>query len=168
MNIELAQANTERMDEVRELFLEYQDWLGFDLGFQNFREELAALPGAYAPPGGGLYLVLVEDQAAGCGAFRPFSPGICEMKRLYVRERYRGLGLGRRLAQRVVGGARTAGYAAMRLDTIETMKAARGLYASLGFRAIPAYRDNPIEGAEFLELRLAAVGDQPAEDFSRS
>ncbi|MGN6393311.1 MAG: GNAT family N-acetyltransferase [Gemmatimonadales bacterium] len=140
--------------EVRALFEEYAARLGIDLEFQGFAAELSALPGDYEPPGGRLLLGRVEDRPAGCVGVRPLAPGVCEMKRLYVRPSYRGVGLGRRLASVAVEEARSAGYAAMRLDTLIGMAEARTLYQRLGFRAIAPYRHNPIPGAEFLELTL--------------
>lgn len=139
---------------VRALFQEYADALGVDLGFQDFDRELAELPGDYVPPAGRLLLALDGDQPAGCVAMRPFEPGVCEMKRLYVRPTQRGTGLGRFLAERIVEAGRDAGYERMRLDTLPTMAAARGLYRDLGFVEIEAYRANPVHGTTYFELRL--------------
>ncbi len=144
------------MERVRALFLEYQDWLGVDLCFQGFEAELAALPGAYVPPKGGLWLAKADGEIAGVVGVRPFKDGLCEMKRLWVRPAFRGLGLGRRLAERTIAAARAAGYRAMCLDTLGHMGAARALYEILGFREIPAYYDNPLDDVRYLELELKA------------
>jgi GNAT superfamily N-acetyltransferase len=138
------------VEEVRTLFLEYAAALSFPLDFQDFDREVAALPGAYAPPRGALLLARGE----GCVGLRPIDERTCELKRLYVRPQARGTGLGRRLAEAVVAEARRLGYTRMRLDTVPGMDAAQSLYEQLGFREIPPYRPNPIPGARFLELEL--------------
>lgn len=142
------------LDRARELFLEYRDWLGIDLCFQSFDQEVTGLPGAYAPPRGRLLLAVEDGVAAGCVALRPIGDEECEMKRLYVRPAFTGRGLGRRLAEIVIDAARAIGYRNMRLDTLPSMTAARSLYASLGFVEVPPYYHNPVPGALFLEVAL--------------
>jgi ribosomal protein S18 acetylase RimI-like enzyme len=139
---------------VRELFQEYADSLRIDLCFQNFREELATLPGKYAPPAGCLLLAKEEQTIAGCVGVRAIGPGIAEMKRLYVRPAFRRTGLGRLLAQSAIEAARSMGYSLMQLDTLAIMREAIALYESLGFQKIPPYYDNPSEYALFFELIL--------------
>jgi ribosomal protein S18 acetylase RimI-like enzyme len=143
----------EHVPTMRTLFEEYAASLGVDLSFQDFERELAELPGEYVPPAGRLLLAL-DAEPAGCVALRPFEPGVCEMKRLYVRPAHRGSGLGRLLAQAIVEAGRDAGYERMRLDTLPSMAAARGLYRSLGFVEIEAYRHNPIHGTTYFERAL--------------
>lgn len=139
---------------VRELFAEYTDSLGIDLGFQNFEEESANLPGCYARPEGCILLARYNEEIVGCVALSKLSDGICEGKRLYVRPQFRGLKIGRKLVEAIIAEARKIGYTRMRGDTLASMKAAQALYASLGFRQIEAYCYNPIEGAKFIELSL--------------
>jgi len=143
-----------QIELARTLFREYESSLKISLCFQGFEQELAELPGAYAPPRGRLLLAREDDEAAGCGALRPLSSEACEMKRLYVRDAFRGRGVGRLIAQALLGEARGIGYRAMRLDTLPSMTAAIPLYRSLGFREIPPYTANPVEGAIFLEKEL--------------
>ena len=144
----------EHIEVVRRLFEEYAASLDFDLCFQGFSEELAGLPGDYAPPAGRILLARVEKDTAGCVALRPLEQDVCEMKRLYVRPAFRGLGAGRVLVESIIRDGREAGYGRMRLDTLATMIAARRLYQQLGFREIAPYRNNPVQGAAFLELDL--------------
>jgi putative acetyltransferase len=141
--------------QVRELFLEYAQSLGFSLCFQNFDQELAGIPGDYAPPAGRLLLVEREGQLAGCVALHKLGPGVCEMKRLYLRPQFRGKGLGRALAERIITEARQIGYRRMRLDTVEpVMKDAVAMYRKLGFEEIAPYRPNPMAGTMYMELQL--------------
>jgi len=144
-----------QIEKVRQLFLEYAQSLGFSLCFQSFDKEVAGLPGDYAPPDGRLLLAEYEGQLAGCVALHTLEPGICEMKRLYLRPQFRGKGLGRVLAETIINEARNIGYQRMRLDTVEPiMKDAVALYRLLGFKEIAPYRSNPIEGAMYMELAL--------------
>lgn len=143
---------------LKSLFREYADSLQVDLCFQGFEEELATLPGEYAPPRGALLMALVDEELAGCCALRPLDaadyPNACEMKRLYVRQRFRGSGVGRQLAEAILDCARRAGYACVLLDTLDEMESARALYQDLGFEDIPPYYHNPIEGAHYLKVNL--------------
>jgi putative acetyltransferase len=152
----LEQATTAaQMAQVRELFLEYAESLGFSLCFQGFDKELAELPGDYAPPQGRLLLAEYQGLPAACVALHQLEPGICEMKRLYLRPAYRGKGLGRRLAEAIISEARAIGYKRMRLDTVEPlMTDAVALYRKLGFRQIDPYRPNPQAGTLYMELVL--------------
>jgi len=152
----LAQAeSTTQIAQARELFLEYAQSLGFSLCFQNFDKELAELPGHYAPPEGRLLLAECRGQLAACVALHKLEPGTCEMKRLYLRPQFRGHGLGRALAERIIAEARQIGYPRMRLDTVEpVMKDAVALYRRLGFKEIAPYCPNPIAGALYMELEL--------------
>jgi len=136
------------------LFKEYEASLGIELTFQGFAQEVAALPGAYAPPAGRLFLATDGVEPTGCVALRPLGGGLCEMKRLYVRPEARGARLGRRLAETVIREARAIGYTRMRLDTLPSMKEAFALYQTLGFREIAPYYENPIGGTRFMELDL--------------
>lgn len=139
---------------VRALFVEYARSLSFDLCFQNFEQELAGLPGKYAPPGGCILLAESGAEALGVIALRPLDPGACEMKRLYVRSPARGTGLGARLARAVIAEAEKLGYREMRLDTHETMQAAIGLYKALGFAEIPAYGGDAVPGLHYFGRAL--------------
>lgn len=143
------------LDAARRLFRAYAAWLEVDLCFQGFDAELRDLPGDYAPPAGRLLLARTGGEVAGCVALRPLGPGISEMKRLWVEPGFAGVGIGRALAERILAEARAIGYAKMRLDTIAArMPAAQHVYASLGFREIPPYYDNPLDGVVMLELDL--------------
>ena len=136
------------------MFEEYAAWLKVDLCFQGFAEELAGLPGVYAPPRGRLLLAHVSGEVAGCVALRSLDGNICEMKRLFVRPAFRGQGIGRMLAESIVAEARIIGYTAMKLDTLPIMFAATFLYKSLGFVTCPAYYDTPLAETIFMQLQL--------------
>ncbi len=146
------------MDVLRSAFREYAQGLGVDLCFQGFEQELDGLPGDYAAPRGFLLLALVDGAAAGCCALRPLDqadyPDAAEMKRLYVRKAFRGLGIGRQLAEAALDAARRAGYGCVLLDTLDDMEAARALYDELGFEEVPPYYHNPIPGAHYLKADL--------------
>jgi len=153
--VKIVQAETgEALEAARSLFEEYAASLEFDLSFQNFEQELAYLPGEYAPPNGRLLLALYDGQLAGCVGLRKLEEGIGEIKRLYVRPPFRNLKIGKSLTEAIIAEAKSIRYARVRLDTVPSMDRARALYGTLGFKEITPYRFNPIAGTAFLELTL--------------
>jgi ribosomal protein S18 acetylase RimI-like enzyme len=152
---DIRPADVDEMQLVRALFREYQTWLDVDLCFQGFEQELAALPGDYCAPRGGLWLARRGRQLAGVVALRPMDADCAELKRLWVRPGHRGSGLGRQLTQLAIGFAKKNSYLAVRLDTLPQMQSALALYRSLGFQVIEPYYDNPLAGVVYMELSLA-------------
>jgi len=154
--MELIQAMTdEQIEAARELFKEYAAGLAIDMCFQSFDHELQTLPGKYATPDGRLLLAYDNEELIGCIALRKLDERTCEMKRLFLRPGSRGKGYGRKMINELVEQARMIGYVRMRLDTLPgKMDAAISLYRELGFEDIPAYYDNPLEGAMYLERTL--------------
>jgi putative acetyltransferase len=150
------------IEEARRLFREYETWLEVDLCFQDFQEELAQLPGKYAPPDGRLLLAIENREVAGCVCLRKLTNQTCEMKRLFIRARFRGKGLGRSLTEAIIREAKLIGYDRMRLDTLPPkMNDAIALYRSLGFEEIEPYYNNPVPGAIFMELELIQAPSSP-------
>jgi putative acetyltransferase len=153
--VEIRQASSdEEIETARTLFQEYAAELGINLNYQGFADELASLPGCYAPPRGRLLVAWMDDEAAGCVALRPMTEDVCEMKRLYVRPRQRGGGVGKLLAEAIIMEARQTGYVVMRLDTVPKLEAATRLYESLGFVRRDAYYRTPVAETIFMQLRL--------------
>lgn len=152
------------MESCRQIFREYAAGLGVDLCFQDFESELVNLPGEYAAPRGCLVLAMVNAEVAGCCALRPLDSvdiaNAAEMKRLYVRPAFRGLGLGRGLAQALLDCAHRLGYDCVLLDTLDDMEAARALYEDLGFEEIPPYYHNPIPGAHYLKVEIDSASNR--------
>ena len=148
------------IDRIRRLFREYEAYLDVDLCFQQFESELAELPGRYAPPSGALLLAADGDEALGCGALRRFGAveeRTCEMKRLYVRPEARMLGVGRKIAGRLIDEGARLGYSTMVLDTLERLEPAIGLYRSLGFRPMEPYYFNPLPDVAYWKLDLRGL-----------
>lgn len=158
----IVEAETpEQIGTARELIVEYATWLGFNLCFQGFEEEMRTLPGKYARPDGRLLLALWDGRPAGVIALRPLQddaqPGLCEMKRLFVRPEFRGHEIGRRLAERAIVEATEIGYTRMRLDTIGgKMGKAIAMYRELGFVETVPYYDTPVNETLFMELALSS------------
>lgn len=154
--IEIRQVETgSEIEASRALFREYEKWLGLDLCFQGFEEELKNLPGKYVPPSGRLLLAHSDGDVAGCIALRPLDERICEMKRLFVRDAFRGRQIGRLLIERVIADARNIGYERLRLDTFPPkMGKAVDLYVAYGFYEIAPYYANPNADVLFMELEL--------------
>ena len=143
------------LDAARRLFRAYVESLDFDLDFQDFEDEMAALPGPYAPPDGTILLAEVEGELVGVVAVQPLDDeGAGEMKRLYVEPEHRNQGIGRALASAIVEKAQDLSYDVMRLDTVASMTAARRLYRSLGFEERDAYYHNPLDDAVYMERPL--------------
>lgn len=144
----------DQLDEVRDLFQEYQKSLGIDLCFQNYDEELKSLPGKYAQPDGRLYLITVEEEIAGCIALRRFDETRCEMKRLYIRPKYRGHHCGQILVDKVIQEAKIIAYEEMVLDTLSSLTSAVNLYKRNGFIEIDSYYDNPLKDVLYFKRKL--------------
>ena len=139
---------------VEALFREYVASLAEDIGFQNVDDELSRLPGKYARPDGVVLIARDSADAGGAVAYRKVEPGVCEMKRLYVRPAFRGLGFGRALASDLIEDARAQGYRTMLLDTLASMASARALYRDLGFVPVAPYYANPLPGVAYMALEL--------------
>ncbi len=153
MNIQIKPAYR-ALDEIRVLFQEYAHALEVDLCFQDFNQELDTLPGKYAEPDGRLYLAYVDDKVAGCVALRRYDENQAELKRLYIRNGYRGLGISKVLINQIINDAKAIGYTNILLDTLNTMKPAMNLYKSLGFKEIKSYYDNPLEDVCYFNLDI--------------
>ena len=151
----IMEASEEDMLTVRELFREYQEWLGVDLCFQDFEPELATLPGRYAPPNGVIFLAVESDEVVGCVGVRPKAGDEAELKRLYVRPDHQGCGFGKQLFHAAMSKAQAIGYTSIVLDTLQPMRAAKSLYLAYGFKEIPAYYQNPEPGVEYYRYEFS-------------
>lgn len=144
----------DEIDCVKALFTEYTQMLGVNLDFQNYEQELEQLPGKYALPDGRLYLAYAENKAIGCIALREINDVICEMKRLYVKPKFRGKKIGQMLADQIISDAAQLKYDYMVLDTLTSLKSAIILYKKLGFYEIEPYYENPLENVIYMRLKL--------------
>ncbi len=147
--MEIIEATDQDMKKVRKLFREYQEWIGIDLCFQGFEEELSTLPGSYVPPKGVILVAIEDREAVGCVGIRPRMNNEAELKRLYVQPNHQGRSIGKRLLQTAMSKAKIIGYTSIVLDTLPTMQTAKSLYVDYGFKKIPAYYENPVEGVEY-------------------
>ena len=151
----------DQIEEARKLFREYESFLNVDLNFQNFETELALLPGKYAPPGGALFLAVNQGDIIGCGALRRFDnigKNVCEMKRLFVRNKARGSGAGKKLALRIIKEGIDLGYSTMVLDTLNRLSKAMELYQSIGFVQTKPYYENPLPDVVYWRKNLVKTG----------
>jgi len=153
-SIVVAFLKQEDIEIAQTLLREYEIFIGIDLCFQNFQEEIAFLPGNYGPPNGCFLVARVNHKPAGCVALRRNLEGICEMKRLYVREEFQGMGLGKRLVAEIIEAAKELGYSYLRLDTLPFMEKAQKIYKDFGFYDIDPYTYHPVEGTRYMELKL--------------
>ena len=149
----------DRLDDIRQLLTEYVNWIGVPLEFGDFDAELADLPGAYDRPKGRLYLAQVNHELVGCVALQPSDieepdQNVCEMKRLFVRNAYRGLGISRKLARKVIAEAKDIGYTLMLVDTFDFVDRLVRLFDELGFEETPAYRPSPHDNLRYFRLDL--------------
>jgi GNAT superfamily N-acetyltransferase len=154
MQLNYVKYTIEELEEVREIFIEYADFLQVDLCFQDFEKELQTLHKVYNPPAGCIILAKENEQVIGCIALKPIGEGVCEMKRLYVRPSARGKALGKKLVEELIDFAKKAGYNTMKLDTISSLKEAINLYHSKGFVKTEAYVYNPLSDVLYYELKL--------------
>lgn len=147
-------ASAEDLEDVKQLFREYANFLQVDLCFQGFESELAKLPAKYAEPEGSIFLAKVNEMPAGCIALWKLEDGVCEMKRLYVKPEFQGLGLGKQLANVLLEEAKLKGYQKMKLDTLQRLSAANNLYTNLDFTKTIPYNINPEEDVVYYEKEL--------------
>jgi ribosomal protein S18 acetylase RimI-like enzyme len=138
----------------KNLILEYIQWLDTDLAFQNIEDELKNFPQKYEPPEGEFIIAKDSDAVIGCVAIKKLENRICEMKRLFVKDEYKSMGIGKKLVERIIEESKIKNYKKMRLDTLQTMEAALNLYYKNGFYEIEGYYHNPNEGVVYLEKLL--------------
>jgi ribosomal protein S18 acetylase RimI-like enzyme len=152
--IEVNESLEQYLDAAKILFREYQESRGLPLDFQNFDKEIDSLPAKFVPPSGALYVAFWGQQPVGCVAFYEWGPGICELKRLFVKPETQGKSIGRKLMERAILDAKNAGYRFMRLDSLRRFEAAGNLYPKLGFYDIPPYNENPYDDVYYMQLDL--------------
>ena len=155
MSLEYVKYTLEEIEEVRNIFIEYSEFLQVDLCFQDFEKELKTLHEVYSPPKGCIILAKQNDKMVGCVALKPIGDNVCEMKRLYVRPEARGEGLGKRLVEELIIFAQKSAYQSMKLDTVAKLKEAIHLYRSLGFIETIPYVYNPLDDVLYFELKLS-------------
>lgn len=155
VKIEIDKISSQQdLEDVKQLFREYIDFLQISLDFQDFENELAKLPAKYAEPEGVMFLAKVNALPAGCIALWKLEEGVCEMKRLFVKPAFQGLGLGKMLANKLMEEAKAKGYTKMKLDTLKRLESANFLYALLGFKETTPYNFNPEPDIVYFEKEL--------------
>ena len=155
MSLEYVKYTLEEIEEVRNIFIEYSEFLQVDLCFQDFEKELQTLNKVYSPPQGCIILAKQNNKTVGCVALKPIGDNVCEMKRLYVRPAARGTGLGRKLVEELIIFAQKSAYQSMKLDTVSKLKEAIHLYRSIGFVETTPYVYNPLSDVLYFELKLS-------------
>ena len=153
--IEINKINNEQdLEDLKQLFREYVGFLQVNLDFQDFENELLKLPAKYAEPEGAIFLAKINDLPVGCIALWKLEDGVCEMKRLFVKTEFQGLGIGKMLANRLMEEAKLKGYRTMKLDTLRRLQSANYLYSLLGFSETQAYNFNPEPDIVYFEKAL--------------
>jgi N-acetylglutamate synthase-like GNAT family acetyltransferase len=153
-NIIYKKPEGDEIPKAKELILEYIEWLNLDLSFQSIDEEMKDFPGKYQEPDGAFIIAKENNNVIGCIGIKKLDKTICEMKRLFGNDKYKGKGIGKKLVGLIIADAQSKQYEKMRLDTLDYMKSALNLYQKNGFYEIAPYYHNPVKGVVYLEREL--------------